>query len=306
MKPFIALSIVCAFVALAGCSSSSSSGSGGNGASIAPPAVGFQLTSTSVTLAAGAEQYLCWSYELPSAFSVVGTVTGMPNDGVHHYAVFTSSAVLPASPYGYDCHLMDGSWGLVSGGGRSTPGFDFPNGVGMPLPAKQHIVFQLHLLNAASTSLTVPVAAVNLVGSTSTNLQVAGVVIAGNLDISIPPHATTDITGGCAAANPMANIFAVFPHMHTLGTHISMSVTPTGTTTPDMIVDQSWDFGSQGVYPATGAAAQGDQLTVTCTFDNPTADTVHFGESTTDEMCLGVFYYYPATIASQYCGFSNN
>ena len=104
----------------------------------------------------------------------------------------------------------------------------------------------------------------------------------------------------------MQNVFAVFPHMHTLGTAISMSITPAGSTTPDTIINQSWDFGSQGVYPVSGAAAQGDQLNVTCTFDNTTDDTVHFGESTTDEMCLGVFYYYPATVASQYCGFSNN
>jgi hypothetical protein len=290
---------------IVGCSSQSGSAPSGSGALIAPPAVGAQVASTQVTLDGGGEKYLCWSFKMPSAFSIIGTETGLPAVAVHHYAVFTSSSAVPADAAGYDCRVMDGSWGLVSGGGRGTPGLKFPDGVGMPLPAGQHIVFQLHLLNASSSPVTVPVAAINLLGSTATNLQTAGVIIAGNLDITLPAHSTgVKISGGCPAPWPLTNVFALFPHMHTLGTHISMTVTKQGTTTPDMLLDQSWDFGSQGVYPATGTAAQGDQIGVTCTFTNPGNSDVHFGESTLDEMCLGVLYYYPAQQASQYCGFS--
>jgi hypothetical protein len=82
-----------------------------------------------------------------------------------------------------------------------------------------------------------------------------------------------------------------------------MTITPAGASTPASLIDETWDFGSQGVYTATGSAAMGDQITVTCTYTNPTSQTVTFGESSTDEMCLGVFYYYPATTASAYCGF---
>jgi hypothetical protein len=275
-----------------------------NGASIAPPSVGVQLASTSVTLAASSEKYLCWSSLLPSAFSVIGTETGIQGAGVHHYAVFTSSADLPASPDAYDCSNMDASWGLVSGGGRDTPGFDFPQGVGMPLPAGQHIVFQLHLLNSTGASLTLPVQALNLNGSTATGLQTAGLVVAGNLDLSIPPlSSNVQISGGCATPFALQNVFAVFPHMHQLGTHIAMTITKQAPTTTQTLIDESWDFGNQGVYAAAGAAAAGDQVTVTCTYDNPTNATVTFGESSADEMCLGVLYYYPATQPSAYCGF---
>ena len=279
----------------------------GSGASIAAPAIGLQVASTPITVAAGAEQYSCWSFEMPSAFSVVGIETGLPATGVHHYAVFTSSAPLPASPSGYDCSVMDGTWGLVAGGGRGTPGFTFPQGVGMPLPAGQHVVFQLHLLNASAAPLTVPISAVNLVGSTDAKLQTAGVIVAGNLDITVPAHSTaTTITGGCPAPWPLQNVFALFPHMHQLGTHITMSVTKQGSATPSVLLDQSWDFGAQGVYPATGTAAMGDQVAVTCTFNNPGMNDVHFGESSNDEMCLGVLYYYPAQQASAYCGFASH
>ena len=54
-----------------------------------------------------------------------------------------------------------------------------------------------------------------------------------------------------------------------------------------------WEFGSQGVYPVTGSAKAVDQVTVKCTYDNSTDGTVTFGEDTTNEMCIGVLFYYP-------------
>jgi Copper type II ascorbate-dependent monooxygenase, C-terminal domain len=53
----------------------------------------------------------------------------------------------------------------------------------------------------------------------------------------------------------------------------------------------------------TGAAKKGDQYGVTCTYDNTTSDTVSFGESSTDEMCFGVLYFWPNPVAtiSTYC-----
>jgi hypothetical protein len=285
------------------CSSGTLAPASTPGGSLEPPPIGAQIVSTPVTVAASSEEYLCWSSLLPAAFSVVGTQTATSAAGIHHYAIFTSSADLPANPTAYDCQTMDAAWGLVSGGGRGTPGFDFPAGVGMPLPAKQHVVFQLHLRNASGSALTVPAAAVNLNGSTAQGLQTAGLVVAGNLDIAIPPLSpNVQVNGGCAAPFPLPHVFAVFPHMHALGVHIAMTITSSAMGV-ESLIDEAWDFGSQGVYPATGSAATGDPIGVTCTYTNPTNETVVFGESSTDEMCLGVLYYYPATQASAYCGF---
>ncbi len=288
------------------CGGGSSSGPASNQGSgtLEPPAVGFQLASTPVTLAAGEEQYFCWSAVLPAdaPLSIVATQAGLPKTGVHHYAVFTKSGAVPDNPTAYDCKVMDATWGLVTGGGVGTSGLSFPQGTAMTLAAGTQVVLQLHLLNPGSSALTVPVAAVNLVGSKAPNLQAVGLLIAGTLNIDVPAHQSgVNVNGGCAAPWAMPNIFAVFPHMHTLGTHISMSLT-SPPTAPQMLIDRDWDFGNQGVYLAQGSAAQGDQVGVQCTFSNPTDTDVHFGESTHDEMCLGVLYYYPAPQLSQYCG----
>jgi len=264
-------------------------------APLAPPAIGFQLASTAVTMAPGEEQYLCWSFVLPSTapLNIIATQPQVSPHGVHHYAVFTKTGAVPAQPNGYDCKVMDATWSLVAGGGVGTPGITFPAGTSMNLAGGTQIVLQLHLLNATSAAET-PTGIINLLGTSETNLQPVGLLIAGTLDISIPPHQSdVKVTGGCAAPFDMPNVFATFPHMHQLGTNIFISLTAKGSKTPNVLIDKSWDFGSQGVYPATGTAKAGDQVEVQCTYDNTTADTVVFGESTTNEMCLGVLYYWP-------------
>jgi hypothetical protein len=59
--------------------------------------------------------------------------------------------------------------------------------------------------------------------------------------------------------------------------------------------DQPFQFGEQGTY---GLAPEviletGDVVTTTCTYDNPTARSVTFGESTNNEMCFNFAAYYP-------------
>jgi len=54
-----------------------------------------------------------------------------------------------------------------------------------------------------------------------------------------------------------------------------------------------WDFHWQGSYGLVEPVVfnPGDQLRLSCTWDNATMSDVTWGEGTTDEMCLGSFYY---------------
>lgn len=44
-----------------------------------------------------------------------------------------------------------------------------------------------------------------------------------------------------------------------------------------------------------------DVLTTECTYDNQTGETVHFGDSSDDEMCFTNLFYYPAQGANFMC-----
>jgi len=211
-----------------GNASSSSGSSGTPDVPLAPPSNGMQLATTSIKVANGAEQYSCWSFKVPDGapISLIGLDNQVPTKGIHHWAVFTNSDPIK-DPGPYECATMGIAWGLVSGGGLGTPGVKFPDGVAMNLPAGQHIIFQLHLLNASGADIEVAPAYINLNGTTATGLQPVGLLIAGTLNIQIPAHQTdVTVTGGCKLTDPLPHIFSVFPHMHQLGKRISAAVQP--------------------------------------------------------------------------------
>ena len=337
----LARSMTLALLTLAvACGGAGESTKGADAGPLAPPASGIQLSTTAVTLNPGQQEYACWAFPLTQGqpFPIIGLEQQIPAVGVHHYAVFTSSdpvgSYTGAGGWGacagsndqncFDCSQMSAAWGLVTGGGVGTPAVAFPQGTSMtlklqnPPPQGQspitQVVLQLHLLNATPQAIDLPPAYVNL---DSTNqppsaFQQVGLLIAGTLDINLPPGQTKNVQGGCGgsltssggSSPAMQNIFAVFPHMHQLGTNIEVTLTPQGGS-PAVLVDRPWSFGEQGLYPVKGSTKAGDEVQVTCTYDNTTDATVTFGLTTQDEMCLGVLYYYPAdpTQTSQYCGF---
>jgi len=90
------------------------------------------------------------------------------------------------------------------------------------------------------------------------------------------------------------NIHAVGLHMHTLGTGGKLSVENIdGETEECMVSIPEWDFHWQLTYELDEVYEfkPGNYLHIECEWDNPTAETVRWGEGTGDEMCLGLIYY---------------
>jgi hypothetical protein len=115
------------------------------------------------------------------------------------------------------------------------------------------------------------------------------------------------ITGSVLPSNMPFKIWSAALHMHSRGVKGTLSIVHAdGSKTCALQIDD-WSFHWQGSY-ALGAALTfqpGDQLSIECHFDNsgdrqplvdgrpvPVAD-VNWGETTEDEMCLGVFYATP-------------
>jgi hypothetical protein len=291
------------------CGGESPSGGGGAGTTgvtpLAPPEVGMQIASEEITVPAGKQQYTCWSFAVPSndPIALVGFESQVPDSGVHHYVVFTSTQPLKeAGPY--DCDSMDAAWVPITGGTVGAPSVKFPDEAALPLPKSQHIVLQLDLLNTTMEDLTVAPVRINLLGTNDANKQPVGLLVAGTHDIMVPAQGT-DVTayGGCALDEAMDHVFAVFPHMHQLGKRIVARNIPQGQS-PVVIADQVWDFKAQGRSSVEASVGKGDVIDVTCHFDNPTDTDVGFGLGSADEMCVDVLFYYPAMTLAKYCGLS--
>lgn len=85
------------------------------------------------------------------------------------------------------------------------------------------------------------------------------------------------------------NVWGFLPHMHTKGKKISL----TAGTANDCLVDiPRWDFHWQTQYFRKTAynLPRGASVHLNCTWDNPTASVVRWGEGTSDEMCFAFIY----------------
>ena len=131
----------------------------------------------------------------------------------------------------------------------------------------------------------------------------AGVLAFGTIDIDIPArargHAESYTCPSWILGTFMRdfNIIGGAPHMHELGTAFRSEVLRAdGSVTPISVVD-TWDFENQGSrdLPRPIAVGRGDEVRVTCRYDNPGSNRVVFGENTQDEMCFDFMMVYPIT-----------
>jgi hypothetical protein len=215
-----------------------------------------------------------------------------------------------------------GSW--VPG----TPSLPLPAGTGIRVEPGSMVVAQMHYNTMSSAPLadqsTIELSIAASVEREATLLQAIDVgwvtnglfgdpmtIPAGDPEVT---HSTTLAydslfvqaalpTLGLEAGAPLV-IHSANHHMHALGTRQTSTVQHADGTSSCLLDIPDWDFNWQGAYqlaePVT--LAPGDALEMRCSWDNSAANQpvvngevrapaeVSWGESTTDEMCLGAFY----------------
>ncbi|MFO0600945.1 MAG: hypothetical protein U0228_36885 [Myxococcaceae bacterium] len=84
------------------------------------------------------------------------------------------------------------------------------------------------------------------------------------------------------------NAWGFLPHMHTKGKKISIQ----GPNDACIVDIPNWDFHWQTQYFRKTAiqVPAGQGLKLNCTWDNPTSNTITWGEGTSDEMCFAFVY----------------
>lgn len=275
-------------------SGTGSDGSGDDELEPLPPAGGVQLTTTSFTLAAGQEQYMCYQFYSPSDKPVAITnVETISQAGIHHMALFQAFEVNePDAPHACPS-LIKTTWLPIFVSGTGSHELAVPDGAGFIIQPHTQYILQLHLLNSGESAIDVR-AGVNLTyASDPSTLQPAGIFAVGDQSINIPAGATDYQLSSSCMMGKTRNVFAVFPHMHQLGTEFDVTLTPQGGSASSFYKVDPWEFGAQPVDPMTYVSQPTDNISVTCHWANPGQTPVTFGESTTNEMCYFVMFYYP-------------
>ena len=242
-------------------------------------------------LDAGAEDYQCVRLTLTDDVLVAG-FKPLGLEGMHHTTLTLDD---PSADDGiFRCGEFQGAldeMGIWATGVNTNP-VEFPEAVGMVLPAGKQLLLSLHLFNTSDRPLEGHSGLAIKKLERSALVHEAGGTLMGPIGFSLPPRKTTVVEGACTF-DERATIFTVLPHMHKLGTHISIVAERAGQ--PDHVVhDAPFDFQNQYTVPVPDLTLEaGDKLRITCTYENDTDETIAFGESTLKEMCFAATARYP-------------
>lgn len=243
------------------------------------------------------DEYRCVRFT-PTEDMYITSIQAQAPAGTHHTVLSIAGSNGTAGPDGNDDGCDFSSLGMVMlyASGLNESKLDFPTDVGLKITAGQQLHLNLHLFNATDNAIAGDTAILVKAQPDPTPI-LAEMAFAGRFQIVVQAGTqmapkTTTLTGGCNNTKNFTT-FAVWPHMHKLGTHQRVSVVRGGTTT--MLHDGPYDFQEQNYYlqsPMFDVMA-GDRINVECTWVNP-GGTVTFGESSNQEMCFSGFYRFPA------------
>lgn len=280
------------------------------GADSGPPAT-FHWTVPGQLIPAGQEFYQCFFVHDATGGTdaaprgVVKFSYAADSAVVHHVVVFTSNND-EKDGTSRRCAIIEGGWDFRYAGGKQTGALVMPDGVATPVKPNEIYVFQVHYLNASSRDVTDHSLTMDFTYTKpGQSYTIAGLAVAGKVAFTIPATgAPYTIDGTCTVpSGTTPHVFAMWPHMHQIGTHFSVNVVQNGvTSTP---IDEDWNFGEQALwlYPSDREFLfnPGDQILTHCTYVDNTGAPVNWGESSTQEMCFNFIYYYPAETVSTMC-----
>jgi hypothetical protein len=117
-------------------------------------------------------------------------------------------------------------------------------------------------------------------------------------NFSVPPNTQQSFVGACNLPGPM-HVVNVLPHMHQLGVGLDAAFLggPLGGQTWLQSAGYSANDTLQRQYTPALDLSQGSGMTMTCTWNNTTSQTVMEGASGVNEMCMLFGYGWPRASA---------
>jgi hypothetical protein len=308
------------------------------GSDLPPPPVGdgYQIVTpdysannvnaAKLVVPAGAEIFLCYYITLPNTeeFDVGAFQSWMSPGSSHHFILYQQPPANAPSMFGppaapqpdgtvQTCAVGTGTWVYAT----STPGAvvtsTMPAGVGLPFPAGQQLVLNMHFINPGSTPLY-PKVRLNIVRAKQVNYR-ASVIASFNRSIDIPGATAsgpgTQTVGGTCTIPAGSKVYSMSTHTHkhaiAASVHfitggVSSEIVHTGTTQTYPPMQQrgtgtDWEHPGVSLWqgPEFLTFAAGDSFSYSCSYVNMATNQVTVGETASNnEMCMMVGYFFPA------------
>ncbi|MEZ4241832.1 MAG: hypothetical protein R3F59_37925 [Myxococcota bacterium] len=228
----------------------------------------------------------------------------------HHAVLFvdpnggSEQRITDAASRSWTCPSVqpEPNWEMIHAWAPSGGAVEFPEGMGLRVPAGSQIVLQMHYWEGADGIVDLPGYALKLSDAVDREMYYAPVgpdrftIPAGEASHSETMSLPMFLLGGGAW-----EVFGVMPHMHVLGTGYDFRGTTSGGADKCISRSDAYDFALQPTYwfdePVRLEAS--DRIEVTCTWDNSASNPrqlndppqdVTWGEYTQQEMCYALMY----------------
>lgn len=241
--------------------------------------------------------YVCWSFTIPPGASeqyVVRFEHLIDNSQYLHHTLFfrNRAADAPVGPFG--CGSPELDWDMVSGWAPGQPDESMPMGVGVRAFPGDQFILQAHYDQVAVMGQT-DQSGIRLIMTDQPGLQEAAVLWAGGAWTN-GIEGSNVMRRGTRTMNTPFTMFSVFPHMHKLGTRITLEIRRSGQSNWEMVGEvPAWSFDDQPKITIPfqfQSVRSGDTLRTTCWWDTM-GRSVGFGEASDDEMCFNFINHYP-------------
>jgi len=269
-----------------------------------PPPEAPTFTHEFLPLSVSARQEIpdqCMSWTLDNDEPIwVNTVRAQNEGGFHHSnwtyvpdtAFVGADGNWPCADRGFDQIAAATMGGVFFAQSTQSPTDEqrFPEGVAFLVPAHARVIGQVHALNLKTEDIetefrfdvfTIPEADVTV--------RLRSMAFT-NLALNIAPQATTHARMDCGLPDPDFDVYYVLPHYHELGRTLRLNIIG-GPDDGLEVFRATADYGDPlgGTLDPAIEVRGGEQLRVTCEYDNPRDTNVGYGIGD-QEMCVVLIY----------------
>jgi hypothetical protein len=275
----------------------------------APPlGQGFQLDMGVHEAPPYEESWICEVYEIPiSQVENVNWVEYEQPHGTHHMTLSTTglfSGGMDVAPGTYDCadlyndsSLMQDQIMFFGNQGDAQGEIHLPDGVAAPLPSNIKIIHEMHYVNTTDQ----PVELFSRVNAwTIPPNQVTDGIWGGQIRderIEIPANSTHSEWSRCVM-NEDVDIHFLASHMHELGVEFTIARFDGETTGDVFYTNTDWHDPMIVQYEIPISVPAGSGFEWSCTWDNPSDESVSYGPTSKDEMCNLAIVHTPLSMTA--------
>ena len=255
----------------------------------APPSEGFVRTpegwtfrTSALAVEPGQERYLCYAATAAEDLHI-HRFRYSKTRAIHHFMF--AQALAPEQEGVHECDfLFQTTWAQLFTATTADAELTTPTGSAKLLPKGTELVLQAHLLNT-TTDRIVTTMEIEMTASPDRDPEPVGLLGFGSANIDLPPGKVTTVESTCRLDRE-ARLYAIVPHMHYLGRRIELDFGSDDASLTTGYVRDPFSFDDQHFDTFERTLAAGTVARLRCTYDNTTANSVFFGESSRDEMCI--------------------